>query len=126
MPEAHLLQSAQWAELKGHYGWQPFFLVWQGLGGDLELTVRTDGDHKIKNPVAAALVLERKAFRGVSIIYVPKGPVLRDWSDKDLHQRVISDLQEFAKKAGAIQIKIDPDLVVGRGVPGEEEAETDP
>ncbi len=126
LPEAHLLQSAQWAEVKGQYGWQPFFLVWQGGGGDLELTVRTDGDFKIINPTAAALVLERKAFHGISVMYVPKGPVLRDWSDKDLHQRVISDLQEFAKKAGAIQIKIDPDVVVGRGIPGEEEAETDP
>jgi len=124
-PEAHLLQSAQWAEVKGQYGWQPFFLVWHRGGGDLELTVRTDGDIKIKNPTAAALVLERKAFRGISVMYVPKGPILRDWSDKNLRQRVITDLQEFAKRAGAIQIKIDPDLVVGKGVPGEENEETD-
>jgi len=124
-PEAHLLQSAQWAEVKGQYGWQPFFLVWHRGGGDLELTVRTDGDIKIKNPAAAALVLERKAFRGISVMYVPKGPILRDWSDKNLRQRVITDLQEFAKRAGAIQIKIDPDLVVGKGVPGEENEETD-
>ena len=125
LPEAHLLQSAQWAEVKGQYGWQPFFLVWQGGGGDLELTVRTDGDFKIVNPAAAALVLERKAFRGISVMYVPKGPILRDWSDKNLRQRVIADLREFAKRAGAIQIKIDPDVIVGRGVPGEENEETD-
>lgn len=125
LPEAHLLQSAQWAEVKGQYGWQPFFLVWQGGGGDLELIVRTDGNFKIKNPAAAALVLERKAFRGISVMYVPKGPILRDWSDKNLRQRVIADLRGFARNAGAIQIKIDPDLVIGRGVPGEENEETD-
>jgi len=125
LPEAHLLQSAQWAEVKRQYGWQPFFLVWQGGGSDLELIVRTDGNFKIKNPAAAALVLERKAFSGISVIYVPKGPTLRDWSDKNLRQKVIADLREFANNAGAIQIKIDPDLVIGKGVPGEENEETD-
>jgi len=126
LPEAHLLQSAQWAEVKGQFGWQPFFLVWQEHEDDLELIVRTDGDLTIKNPAAAALVLERKVFRGLSVIYVPKGPILRNWGDKNLHQRVIADLQEFAQSAGAIQIKIDPDLHIGRGIPGEEDAETDP
>ena len=126
LPEAHLLQSAQWAEVKGQFGWQPFYLVWQGHGSDLELIVSTDGDLKIKNPAAAALVLERRAFRGLSVIYVPKGPILRDWADNNLRQRVIADLQEFAQRAGAIQIKIDPDLIIGRGVPGEEDAEADP
>ena len=121
-----MLQSAQWAEVKGKFGWQPFYLVWQGNGGDLELIVSTDGDLKLKNPAAAALVLERKVFRGLSVIYVPKGPVLRDWSDKNLCERGIDDLQEFAQRAGAIQIKIDPDLIVGRGIPGEEDAEADP
>ena len=125
LPEAHLLQSAQWAEVKGQFGWQPFFLVWQGQEDDLELLVSTDGDLAIKNPAAAALILERKAFRGLSVIYVPKGPILRDWSDKNLRQRVIADLQEFAQRAGAIQIKIDPDLPIGRGIPGEEDAEVD-
>ena len=60
LPEAHLLQSAQWSEVKGQFGWQPFYLVWQGHGSDLELIVSRDGDLKIKNPAAAALVLERK------------------------------------------------------------------
>ncbi len=126
IPGAHLLQSAQWAEVKGQFGWQPFFLVWQGTGDDLELILRKDGDIKIKKPDAAALVLERKAFRGLSVMYVPRGPILRDWSDKNLRQRVINDLQDFAGRAGAIQIKIDPDVIIGRGVPGEEETEAVP
>lgn len=126
IPDAHLLQSAQWAEVKGQFGWQPFFLVWQQHGSELELIVRTEGDLKVENLAAAALVLERKAFQSFSVMYVPKGPILRDWSDKNLRQRVIVDLQEFAKRAGAIQIKIDPDLIIGRGVPGEEDAATDP
>ncbi len=125
-PEAHLLQSAQWAGVKGQFGWQPYFLIWQQHGSDLELIVITEDDLKVKNPAAAALVLERKAFQGLSVMYVPKGPILRDWSDKNLRKKVIEDLQEFAKRTGAIQIKIDPDVVVGRGVPGEEDAAIDP
>lgn len=125
-PEVHLLQSAQWAGVKGQFGWQPFFLIWQQHGSDLELIVITEDDLKVKNPAAAALVMERKAFQGLSVMYVPKGPILRDWSDKNLRKKVIGDLQEFAKRTGAIQIKIDPDVVVGRGVPGEEDAAIDP
>jgi lipid II:glycine glycyltransferase (peptidoglycan interpeptide bridge formation enzyme) len=126
LPDAHLLQSAQWAGVKGQFGWQPYFLIWQQHESDLELIVITEGDLKVRNPAAAALVLERKAFQGLSVMYVPKGPILCDWSDKNLRKKVIGDLQEFVKRAGAIQIKIDPDVVVGRGVPGEEDAAIDP
>lgn len=125
-PEAHLLQSAQWGGVKVQFGWKPFFLIWQQHGSDLELIVITEDDLKVKNPAAAALVLERQAFQGLSVMYVPKGPILRDWSDKNLRKKVIGDLQEFAKRTGAIHIKMDPDVVVGRGVPGEEDAAIDP
>jgi hypothetical protein len=32
-------------------------------------------------------------------------------------RRVLDDLQSFAKKQGAIFLKLDPDVVLGRGVP---------
>ena len=34
---------------------------------------------------------------------------------------MLNDLQSFAKKQGAIFLKIDPDVVLGRGVPDSEE-----
>ena len=37
-----------------------------------------------------------------------------------LRTRVLNDLQAFAKKQGAIFLKIDPDIVLGRGVPNSE------
>jgi len=126
LPGAHLLQSAQWAEVKEHFGWKPFYLVWHVQSADLELTVNTTGVFQVENPAAAALVLERKLLRGLSVMYLPKGPILLDWSDTRLRKKVLEDLMDFARTAGAIQIKIDPDIVVGRGVPGEVDAEADP
>ena len=126
LPDPHLLQSAQWAEVKNQFGWQPFFLVWQESGGDLELIENPQNELPVRNPAAAALVLERKLFRGISIIYLPKGPLLKDWTDPRLRKKVLEDLQCFAQKRGAIQIKIDPDLVIGRGIPGENEPDVDP
>jgi len=126
LPGSHLLQSSQWAEVKTRFGWQPYYLVWDQSDNDLEMKVVSEDESRGKNPVAAALVLERKAFRGLSVMYVPKGPILQDWSDDQLRQRVLSDLENFAKESGAVHLKIDPDIVIGRGVPGEENEEPVP
>ena len=126
LPVPHLLQSAQWAEVKSQFGWQPYYLVWQENSGNLEMIENPQGDLPVTNPAAAALILERKIFRGISIMYVPKGPLLKDWTDLRLQKKVLEDLQYFAQKRGAIQIKIDPDLVIGHGIPGEDEPDIDP
>jgi len=55
----------------------------------------------------------------LSIFYAPKGPLM-DWSNASLRTRVLNDLQSFAKKQGAIFLKIDPDIILGRGVPNSE------
>jgi lipid II:glycine glycyltransferase (peptidoglycan interpeptide bridge formation enzyme) len=47
---------------------------------------------------------------------------LLDWSNATLRKRVLDDLQTFAKKQGAIFLKLDPDVVLGTGVPGAEES----
>ena len=115
LPGAHVLQTWQWGEVKSHFGWDMHSLIWRDGSGHI---------------TAAALVLQRKisdALRGInmSVMYVPRGPLL-DWSDKDLVQEVLSDLRQFAKKQRAIFIKIDPDLPIGYGVPGEAQAHEDP
>jgi lipid II:glycine glycyltransferase (peptidoglycan interpeptide bridge formation enzyme) len=48
-----------------------------------------------------------------------------DWSDELLRERVLNDLQSFAKRQGAIFLKIDPDVVLGTGIPGSAEEVTD-
>ena len=55
------------------------------------------------------------------VLYIPKGPNL-DWNDTILRERVLGDLQLFAKSQGAIFVKLDPDVTLGYGVPHTENA----
>jgi peptidoglycan pentaglycine glycine transferase (the first glycine) len=108
LPGAHFLQTWEWGQVKSHFGWHPLPKIWRNEHGE---------------PVAAALVLQRTLpIRGMaarlSLLYVPKGPLL-NWQDADLRQRVLSDLEILARQRGAIFIKIDPDVCVGTGYPGQ-------
>jgi lipid II:glycine glycyltransferase (peptidoglycan interpeptide bridge formation enzyme) len=125
LPDPHLLQTSQWAELKSKYGWRPHYLVWTRMGDEIDLIVSQSGDLYISTPAAAALVLERKVLPGISVLYVPKGPLLSDWADLSLVTRILDDLKVFGKERGAIQIKIDPDVIIGKGIPETEGATQD-
>ncbi|RPJ24335.1 MAG: peptidoglycan bridge formation glycyltransferase FemA/FemB family protein [Chloroflexi bacterium] len=80
-----------------------------------------DADHCI----AAALIMKKTIPQGgmsarLSILYAPKGPLL-DWTNESLRSRVLNDLQAIAKKQSAIFLKVDPDVVLGTGVPSSKE-----
>jgi lipid II:glycine glycyltransferase (peptidoglycan interpeptide bridge formation enzyme) len=121
LPNPHFLQTYEWGQVKAKYGWVPLYVVWTDNGQFFELT---DTDHfslDRDHCVAAALILKRQILRNgfaarLSILYSPKGPLL-DWSNEALRNRVLNDLQTFAKKQGAIFLKMDPDVVLGTGVP---------
>lgn len=110
-PEPHFLQTTEWAQVKAKYGWQPMPFVWyEGV-----------------QIVAAAMILKRAlSIRGfaarLSVLYVPKGPLM-DWGNESLREHVLGDLQSFAKKQGAIFLKLDPDVVLGTGIPDSEDDE---
>lgn len=122
LPEPHFLQTYEWGQVKAKYGWIPYYAVWT-----------EDGKWKVESNIAAlsifhspiiaaALILKRQIIsRGfaarLSILYAPKGPLM-DLTNESLRKRVLDNLQSFAKKQGAIFLKIDPDVVLGRGVPG--------
>jgi peptidoglycan pentaglycine glycine transferase (the first glycine) len=98
-PTAHILQSWEWGEFKKRTtGWTPERLVYH------------DAD-----AVAAVSLLTRKAgpFR---VIYAPKGPLFAE-HDSPHTEAVLKDLAELARKRRAVWLKIDPDIIVGRGVP---------
>jgi lipid II:glycine glycyltransferase (peptidoglycan interpeptide bridge formation enzyme) len=122
LPNPHILQTSQWAEVKQSFGWNPYYFIWQEDRGEVDLVISQTIHLEVRNPLAASLVLERKAFPGLSVLYLPKGPLLSDWSDHKLRSRVLHDLLDFAENIGALQVKIDPDVPVGRGVPGEDDA----
>ena len=120
LPNPHFLQTYEWGQVKAKYGWSPLYAVWDADG---KWTVESDPNllSTSHSPVAAALILKRQILRNgfaarLSVLYLPKGPLL-DWTNEPLRNRVLNDLQSFAKKQGAIFLKMDPDVVLGTGVP---------
>jgi peptidoglycan pentaglycine glycine transferase (the first glycine) len=109
LPYAHLLQTWEWGDFKqATTGWTPERLAFRRGGAT----------------VAAAQVLARRVGP-LRVMYVPKGPAL-DYADAGMRQEVLAALRAHARAQGALFIKIDPDVVIGLGVPGEPDAQTDP
>jgi peptidoglycan pentaglycine glycine transferase (the first glycine) len=111
LPAPYFLQSEAWAQVKSRYGWQPIPLIWI-VAGELR---------------AAALVLERQLNLagiqiGLRMQYVPRGPLMADWGDQKLRHQVMTDLLVLARSRGAITVKIDAELPVGYGAPGDPDA----
>ncbi len=115
LPGCHFLQTSQWADVKAEIGWQSKPFVWKDEEG---------------RPRAAANLLIRRLrlFKGgpqVSIGYIPRGPLL-DWMDSPLRARVLAELEETARSERLVFLKIDPEVVLGRGIPESQEAREDP
>lgn len=112
-PGAHILQTKEWGEVKSKFGWNPLKEVWLDDAGE---------------SYACAQILSREiSIRGIKfplrVIYVPRGPILRDWQDQVQRREILATLKTFASRHKAIFIKIDPEVVWGKG---EIEAEVDP
>ena len=121
LPNPHFLQTYEWGQVKAKYGWSPLYAVWT----DDKFSVTDDCSLLTDNYIAAALILKRQILHNgfaarLSILYSPKGPLL-DWTNESLRNRVLNDLQSLAKKQGAIFLKMDPDVVLGTGVPASED-----
>jgi lipid II:glycine glycyltransferase (peptidoglycan interpeptide bridge formation enzyme) len=80
-PRAHLLQSAAWGELKARHGWRPLRLLGETAG---------------------AQVLIRRFIPGLSLAYVPRGPV-GDW------RPLLPTIIEAARDAGTFALVLEPD-----------------
>ncbi|HEY3281260.1 MAG TPA: peptidoglycan bridge formation glycyltransferase FemA/FemB family protein [Armatimonadota bacterium] len=93
-PGADLLQSFEWGELKAGSGWRPHYIAIEEHG---ELQ-------------ASAMVLRRALpLPGKSILYAPRGPLLKRW-ELPLLKALVSALREVATKEGAVLLKVDPAL----------------
>ena len=124
LPNQHFLQTYEWGQVKAKYGWTPLYAVWDA-GGKWKVESDPNLFSTFPSPVAAALILKRQIIRNgfaarLSILYSPKGPLL-DWTNESLANRMLNDLQAFAKREGAIFLKMDPDVVLGTGVPSSED-----
>ena len=106
LPQPHILQSWLWGEVKEAYGWQSNRYLWLGPNDRV---------------LAAAQLLERQVRlpgAELAVVYCPKGPIL-DWDQADTAESVVADLASLARSRGSLQLKMDPDIVVAEGVPGE-------
>ncbi len=115
LPGSHALQARAWGQVKSRFGWSPHHLLWRGHSGEVN---------------AAALLLEREIkVRGLPlswrVMYIPRGPLL-DWSNRPLAEQVLDDLQNYTKVKKTIFLKIDPDVPVGFGIPGDSHAQDNP
>jgi peptidoglycan pentaglycine glycine transferase (the first glycine) len=82
-PEAHLLQSGLWGELKSAFGWKARWII---------------------GPECGAQVLFRALPGGFTIGYIPKGPVGRHWKE------LLPEIDALCRDEKAIFVKVEPDL----------------
>jgi peptidoglycan pentaglycine glycine transferase (the first glycine) len=129
LPNAHLLQTWEWGQTKARYGWKPIPLILDEARGWLP------AEEIRQRPASAAslgavLLLERSLSAGglslpVRVLYAPKGPLL-DWDNAALRHAALEGLQRVARQRRAIFIKIDPNVSLGTGFPGQPDANEDP
>ena len=81
-PKAHLLQSGEWGDLKGDFDWTP---------------------ERIRVGESGAQILFRRLPLGLTIAYIPKGPVGEDWS------ALWPEVDVMCRRRRAILLKVEPD-----------------
>jgi lipid II:glycine glycyltransferase (peptidoglycan interpeptide bridge formation enzyme) len=113
LPGSHILQSWEWGQNKHISGWESDHKIWR------------DADDRV---AAAAQVLTRSlSLKSIAvplrIMYIPRGPILRDWWDPQLRSKIFTDLREFGLLKKSIFIKMDPEVEIGRGMPGDNTAD---
>ena len=95
----HLMQSRAWASVRSDTGWTPIFL-------------RLEEETGIR---AAALLLRRRLpGTKVSLLYMPRGPVL-DWSQSEQVEQFAGALLQVAYDQGAFLVQADPAIPEERG-----------
>ncbi len=82
-PHAHILQTAAWGQLKNDFGWQTAHIISKGSG---------------------AQILFRKLPLGLSLAYIPRGPVGTNWHE------LWPEVDAVCKAKRAIFLKVEPDI----------------
>ncbi len=99
-PDAHLLQSGPWGELKAGFGWEPVRVAAAGMG---------------------AQVLFRRLPFGLTLAYIPKGPVggkiCQKQQDGTFPQaagagwpELLAEIDAICRRRRSVLLKIEPDL----------------
>ncbi len=88
-PSTSFMQTSSWSKIKS--AWQNDFV----------------GMYHEEKLVCAAMILKRPLFLGKKLFYVPRGFVI-DYKDRELLKEFTDNIVFYAKKNGAIDLKIDP------------------
>ena len=99
--QINLLQSASWAKVKDNW--------------DNERI----GFYKNNQLVASASILIKPLPLSMTMLYIPRGPIM-DYQDQELLHFVLTSLKKFAKTKKALFIKFDPSLFLVQNQSGEE------
>jgi lipid II:glycine glycyltransferase (peptidoglycan interpeptide bridge formation enzyme) len=81
-------QSWAWGELKGRFGWQPYRLSAPDSSSAAQLLIRP--------------------YRGLSVAYVPRGPVAA--ADGSVDAGLLAELVRVARSRRAAFVRLEPDL----------------
>jgi peptidoglycan pentaglycine glycine transferase (the first glycine) len=107
LPNAHILQTPEWGDLKAAFGWQVHHVLLEGYLG--------------------AQILFRPLPIGLSIAYIPKGPVWlnpsdpaplktdRFFQDDEHWKHFLNDVCVLCKRKRSIFLKIEPDIALRSG-----------
>jgi len=83
-PEAHILQTLEWARLKAGFGWSPKFIQHTQMGG---------------------MILFKPLPLGLSVAYIPRGPVGDgDWAE------FWREVDELCRREHAVFLRVEPDI----------------
>ena len=88
-PNTHLLQTAEWGELKSNFGWWSTKVVVGETG---------------------AQVLMRKLPLGFTLAYIPKGPIGPDWD------KLWPEIDKLCLSSRAVFLKVEPDAGEGEEI----------
>lgn len=102
--QTNLLQSASWAKVKDNW--------------DNERI----GFYKNNQLVASASILIKPLPLSMTMLYIPRGPIM-DYQDQELLHFVLTSLKKFAKTKKALFIKFDPSLFIVQAQIGEDRKE---
>lgn len=88
-PSTSFMQTPSWSKVKS--AWEHDFV----------------GLYSKEKLICGAMILKRNLFLGKKLFYIPRGFVI-DYSNAAILEEFVSNLRNYAKKNGAIDIKIDP------------------
>ena len=96
-PDAHILQTAAWGQLKNDFDWQTVHVI---STYDLGRNSRENQE----NDVCGAQLLFRRLPLGFSLAYIPRGPIGKGW------YKLWPEIDKVCKEKRAIFLKVEPDI----------------